>query len=149
MTEHKAALYSPTTLAGLAQRLPKPIVHDAAAGDDNRLALLFDSEASGILPFGDRLILTAGLSGSSLFSETESDMATYRRRPIRLWPFLRWDGNVLISLRETLVIDSGESRLRPLPNRLIYVREDFNSEPPYIEESIDVSAAQSIRLAEI
>lgn len=249
MTGQKATSYSPTTLAGLAYRLPKPIVHDAAAGDDHQLPILFDSEEAGILPFGERLILTAGLFVSSLFaettirrksdarlpniirpillsrsygigmalsilqrlpvagkglnialpplcdstclarfvglhrltyantfralhdesiedllvsvldylsflrdfefSETESDMATYRGRPIRLWPFIRWNGKVLSGLRESLVVDSGEPRLRPLPNRLVYVREDFNCEPPYIEDSIDVSAAESIRLAEV
>src|SRR4051812_27956833 len=238
---------SPAELAELANRFPAPILNDARANDPLPLAELFAYEEARILPFGERLIMTAGLFVAALYVDTarhgpldsrlpiiirpllmsrsyssgmaisilqrlpaagvaigidprpdwscisrfleirgatygntwralheesiedlfanvleylsflrefsftgEANVARIGTRTIHLWPFLRWDGQMLSGLRESRLIGDRGTNGEYLPTRLLFAHENVLLDPSQIEDVVDdLAPAETARLAEV
>lgn len=83
------------------------------------------------------------------FHPSRHDIGILNGREINLWPFLHWDGQHLWGLRHARTTAESESRKTSLPTKLLFVREDTNHLDEFVRDDHDVSASDSVRLAEV
>lgn len=83
------------------------------------------------------------------FDPARADIGILNGRDIRLWPFLHWDGQHLWGLRHAREASHVESRKASLPTNLLFVREDRNHSDEFVRDDHDVTAEESVWLADV
>lgn len=82
------------------------------------------------------------------FDPSSSDSAVFHGTSVALWPFLRWDGLRLATLRETRMPQPDDDRSGGLPKRLIHVRHEDYDEREELSEALPLDRLRLAAIAE-